>query len=61
MSMTVRQLMNDESFWQMHASAATLTAALQSADFGVAHDLRRVLLRISEKGRADEHSDQDPR
>ena len=60
MSMTVRQLVIDESFWHMHASAATLTAALQSADSEVAHDLRRVLLRISEEGRADEHSDQDP-
>ena len=50
MSMTVQQLMNDESLWQLHASAATRTAALQLADFEVAHDLRRALLRISEEG-----------
>ena len=50
MSMTVQQLMNDESSWQLHASAATHTAALQLADFEVAHNLRRVLLRISEEG-----------
>ena len=50
MSMTVQQLMNDESWWQMHASAATRTAALQLADFEVAHDLRRVLLRFLEEG-----------
>ena len=48
MSMTVHQLMNDESLWQLHASAATRTAALQLADFEVAHDLRRALLRVSE-------------
>ena len=41
MSMTVHQLTNDESLWQLHASAATRTAALQLADFEVAHDLRR--------------------
>ena len=35
MSMTVHQLMNDESLWQLHASAATRTAALQLADFEV--------------------------
>ena len=50
MSMTVQQLMNDESRWQMHASAATRTAALQSAGLEVAHNLRRVLLRITEEG-----------
>ena len=50
MSMTVQQLMNDESLWQLLASAATRTAALQLADFEVAHDLRRALLRISEEG-----------
>ena len=50
MSVTVRQLMIDESFRHMHASAATLTAALQSAGFEVAHDLRRVLLRILRRG-----------
>ncbi len=50
MSMTVHQLMNDESLWQLQASAATRTAALQLADFEVAHDLRRALLRISEEG-----------
>lgn len=50
MSMTVHQLMNDESLWQLHASAATQTAALQLADFEVAHDLRRALLRVSEEG-----------
>ena len=44
--MTVQQLINEESSWQMHASAATRTAALQSADLEVAHDLRRNLLRI---------------
>ena len=44
MSMTVHQLMNDESLWQLHASAATRTAALQLADFEVAQDLRRALL-----------------
>ena len=49
MSMTVHQLMNDESLWQLHASAATRTAALQLADFEVAHDLRRALLRVSEE------------
>ena len=48
--MTVHQLMNDESLWQLHASAATQTAALQLADFEVAHDLRRALLRVSEEG-----------
>ena len=50
MSMTVHQLMNDKSLWQLHASAATQTAALQLADFEVAHDLRHALLRISEEG-----------
>ena len=50
MSMTMQQLMNDESGWQMHASATTRTAALQLAGFEVPHDLRRVLLRISEEG-----------
>ena len=50
MSMAVQQLMNDESLWQMHASAAIRTAALQSADLEVAHDLRRDLLRIVEEG-----------
>ena len=50
MSMTVHQLMNDKSLWQLHASAATQTAALQLADFEVAHDLRRALLRVSEEG-----------
>ena len=50
MSMTVHQLMHDESLWQLHASAATRTAALQLADFEVAHDLRRALLRVSEEG-----------
>ena len=49
-SMNMQQLMNDESLWQMHPSAATRTAALQLAGFEVAHDLRRVLLRISEEG-----------
>ena len=49
MSMTVHQLMNDQSLWQLHASAATRTAALQLADFEVAHDLRRALLRVSEE------------
>jgi hypothetical protein len=49
MSMTVRQLMNDEPLWQLHASAATRTAALQLADFEAAHDLRRALLRVSEE------------
>ena len=50
MSMTMQQPMNDESLWQMLASAATLTAALQLAGFEVALDLRRILLRISEEG-----------
>ena len=50
MSMTVHQLTNDESLWQLHASAATRSAALQLADFEVAHDLRRALLRVSEEG-----------
>ncbi len=50
MSMTMQQFMNNESLWQMHPSAATRTAALQLAGFEVAHDLRRVLLRISEEG-----------
>ena len=50
MSMTVQQLMNDESSGQMHASAATRTTGLQLADFEVAHNLRRILLRISEEG-----------
>ena len=49
MSMTVHQLMNDQSLWQLHASAATRTAELQLADFEVAHDLRRALLRVSEE------------
>jgi hypothetical protein len=49
MSMTVHQLMNDQSLWQLHASAATRTAALQLVDFEVAHDLRRALLRVSEE------------
>ena len=49
MSMTVHQLMKDESLWRLHASAATRTAALQLADFEVAHDLRRALLRVSEE------------
>jgi hypothetical protein len=46
MSMTVHQLMNDEALWQLHASAAVRTAALQLPDFEVAHDLRRALLRV---------------
>ena len=50
MSMTVNQLMNDESLCQLHASAATRTAALQLADFEVAHDLRRALSRVSKEG-----------
>ena len=50
MFMTVHQLMTDESLWQLHASAATRTAAVQLADFEVAHDLRRALLRVSEEG-----------
>ena len=50
MSMTVHQLMNDESLWQLHASASTRTTALQLADFEVAHDLRRALLRVLEEG-----------
>ena len=50
MSMIVHQLMNDESLSQLHASAATGTAALQLADFEVAYDLRRALLRVSEEG-----------
>ena len=50
MLMTMQQLMNDEFLWQMHASAATRTSALQLAGLEVAHDLRRVLLRISEEG-----------
>ena len=50
MSMTVHQLMNDESLWQLHAGAAIRTAALQLADFEVAHDLRRAVLRVSEEG-----------
>ena len=50
MSMTVRQLMHDEALWQLHASAAARTAALQLADFEVAHDLRRALLRVAEEG-----------
>ena len=49
MSMTAHQLMNDQSLWQLHASAATRTAALQLADFEVAHDLRRALLRVLEE------------
>ena len=50
MSMAMQQLMNDKFLWQMHASAATRTAALQLAGSEVAHDLRRALLRISEEG-----------
>ncbi len=50
MPMTLQQLINDESSWQIHASAATRTAALQLADLEVARDLRRLLLRISEEG-----------
>ena len=50
MSMAVHQLLNDKSSWQLRASAATRTAALQLADFEVAHNLRRILLRISEEG-----------
>lgn len=50
MSMMVHQLMHDEALWHLHASAATCTAALQLADFEVAHDLRRALLRVSEEG-----------
>lgn len=46
MSMTVHQLMHDEALWQLHASAAARTAALQLPDFEVAHDLRRALLRL---------------
>lgn len=46
MSMTVHQLMHDEALWQLHASAAARTAALQLPDFEVAHDLRRALLRV---------------
>ena len=41
MPMTLQQLINDESSRQMHASAATRTAALQLADLEVARDLRR--------------------
>ena len=50
LSMTVHQLMHDEALWQLHASAAARTAALQLPDFEVAHDLRRALLRVKEKG-----------
>ena len=50
MAMTVHQLMHDEALWQLHASAAARTAALQLSDFEVAHDLRRALLRVEEKG-----------
>ena len=50
MSMTMQPLMNDESLLQMQGSAANRTAALQLADFEVAHDLRRALLRVSEEG-----------
>ena len=50
MFMAEHQLINDESLWQLHASAATRTAALQLADFEVAHDLRRALFRVSEEG-----------
>ena len=50
MSMMVRHLMHDEALWQLHASAAARTAALQLADFEVAHDLRRALLRVAEEG-----------
>ena len=46
MSMTVHQVMHDEALWQLHASAAARTAALQLPDFEVAHDLRRALLRV---------------
>ena len=48
--MAVQQLMNDESLCQMPASAETRTAALQSADLEVVHDLRRILFRITEEG-----------
>jgi len=50
MSMTVHQLMHDEALWQLHASAADRTATQQLADFEVAHDLRRALLRLAEEG-----------
>ena len=50
LSMTMQPLMNDESVWQMQGSAANRTAALQLVGFEVAHDLCRVLLRISGEG-----------
>ena len=50
MPMTVQQLISDESSWQIHASAATRSAALQLADLEVENNLRRVLSRISEEG-----------
>lgn len=50
MSMTVHQLMQDKALWHLHASAATRTAALQLADFEVAHDLRRAISKSQEEG-----------
>ena len=50
MSMMVRQLMQDKALWHLHASAATRTAALQLADFEVAHDLRRAISKSQEEG-----------
>ena len=46
MFMTVHQLMTDESLWQLHASAATRTAAVQLADRGGARPAPRFVTRI---------------
>jgi len=50
MSVLVHQLMTDRELWQLHANAARHTAALQLADFEVAHDLRRAILKGQEEG-----------
>ena len=50
MSVFVHQLMTDRELWQLHANAARHTAALQLADFEVAHDLRRAILKGQEEG-----------
>ena len=49
MSVLLHQLMADRELWQLHASAARRTAALQLADFEVAHDLRRAILKRQEE------------
>ena len=50
MAMMIHQVMQDQALWQLHADAATRTAALQLPTHEVAHDLRRAVLKKLEEG-----------